>query len=183
MKKTERKNLWFNITISEKKMKEKINGSVCLRLNFKRRNFPRREEKFVLWRRCFGTLEKTQRNVFSYWDEEKEKKTETASVFPFVNGKRGEHSGMCFKFFHFWDSRKKHSGMCFCPILVTLDRTQRNVFRVERRKNGNSECVSICNWKNEENTAECVSGWRYASPRKRKRKERRCWNVLLFLKK
>ena len=80
---------------------------------------------------------------------------------------------MCFKFFHFLDSRKKHSGMCFCPILVTLDRTQRNVFRVEMReeKNGNSECVSICNWKNEENTAECVSSWRYASPRKGKKNE------------
>ena len=24
--------------------------------------------------------------------------------------------------------------MCFCPILVTLDRTQRNVFRVEMRE-------------------------------------------------
>ena len=45
----------------------------------------------------------TRKNIaecVSCGDEEKEK-TETASVFPFVNGKkRGEHSGMCFKFFH-----------------------------------------------------------------------------------
>ena len=124
----------------------------------------------------------TRKNIAecdSCGDEEKEKNGNSECV-SICEWKKEENTAECVSNFFTEDDvlrlSKKHSGMCFCPILVTLDRTQRNVFRVEMReeKNGNSECVSICNWKNEENTAECVSGWRYASPRKRKKKERRC---------
>ena len=93
----------------------------------------------------FWDTRKTQRNVFSYnfCDTRKntaecvscgdeEKKTETASVFPFVNGKMRRTQRNVFQIFPlktmFWDSRK----------------TQRNVFSsnfCDTRKN-TAECVS-----------------------------------------